>query len=608
MDKKPDRTGLPNTSRPSAQAAEPNCDLDAYAPSNYAFLQYEKSLQDASIFLSHAAGLKLSRPNSLRRRCLDTLVADGQKSASLLKQYLWEQQVGINQRPEPVVDAGVFSLVISAQELTELLYSAAYTSFPLRGLEPLSCIVYLLSAALHLLSNVSFADLGLILPCLAMMLRLSLANSTYLEKVSVYVPKDIRSVLRPLGLDPVTDALVCCPKCFATYAWEPSDPSQPCPEFCEYQDTPNSRSCGRRLRTAAASQPSLPAHLFFYQDLHHWIVRMYSRPDIEQHLDKGPIQGISGQMEDIWDGSILRNFLGPDGLPFMQKPPDEGRLVFGLNMDGFHPHGSQEVGKKTTICGIYLVCFNLPPEIRFKMENIFLLGVVPGPHEPSTHEVNHILRPLVNDLLILWETGIFLSRTCGRPLGRLVRGALIPVICDLPAARRVAGLGGHSSGYFCSECLQKLEDINNLSRETWTPRSYTDHVCHAEKWKNVETGADRENVFCEYGAKWSELLRLQYWDPTRFVVIVSMHGFYLRIFLQHVRDVWGMDIRLDDGDGFPDLNVGEQGVEQARRILQCFSVASGKSWKPYRAITCNPCVANLVFITAAERQHWSNSS
>lgn len=309
--------------------------------------------------------------------------------------------------------------------------------------------------------------------------------------------------------------------------------------------------------------------LFFYQDLHHWIARMYLRPDIEDYLDKAPLQSRSGQLEDIWDGTILRDFLGPDGLPFMQKPPEEGRLVFGLNMDGFHPHGSREAGKKTTICGIYLICFNLPPEIRFKMENIFLLGIVPGPHEPSTHEVNHLLRLLVDDLLVLWNTGIFISRTSRHPLGRLIRGALVPVICDLPAAQRVAGLGGHASGHFCSECLQTLDDICDLNREGWIPRSYADHMIYAERWKNAQTEADRNNVFREYGAKWSELLRLSYWDPTRYVVIDSMHGFYLHLFLRHVRDVWRMDVKFDNGDGFPDINVGKKDLENARQILQC---------------------------------------
>ena len=384
------------------------------------------------------------------------------------------------------------------------------------------------------------------------------------------VPSDIRTVLQPLNLNPETHAIVCCPKCFATYDWKPSDPREPCPEFCVYQGTPNSIICGRRLRTKNTTNPqlSLPTRQFFYQDLHHWLARMYSQPDIEDYLDKIPTGATTGKMEDIWDGTVLRDFTGPDRLPFMQKQESEGRLVFGLNMDGFHPHGSREAGKRTSICGIYLVCFNLPPALRFKMENVFLLGIVPGPQEPSTHEVNHLLRPLVDDLLLLWNSGIYLSRTARYPFGRLVRAALIPVICDLPAARRVAGLGGHSSGHFCSECLLKLDDINNLECHTWPRRDYQSHIQHAQKWKDAATESDRTLEFRKYGAKWSELLRLPYWDPTKFVVIDSMHGFYLRLYLRHVRDVWGMNVKLEDGDGFPDLNLSEGDLSKAHSVLQ----------------------------------------
>lgn len=48
------------TCPPSTQAKKPNFDLDPYAPSNYALLQYEKSLRDASVFVSRATCQKLS--------------------------------------------------------------------------------------------------------------------------------------------------------------------------------------------------------------------------------------------------------------------------------------------------------------------------------------------------------------------------------------------------------------------------------------------------------------------------------------------------------------------------------------------------------------------
>ncbi len=94
-------------SPPGTQTEEPNLDLDPYAQSNYAFLRYEKSLQEASEFLSRAASRKLSRIDSLRCKRLEIQVAKEKMHALQLKQDLWEQQRSINQRTEPVVDSSM---------------------------------------------------------------------------------------------------------------------------------------------------------------------------------------------------------------------------------------------------------------------------------------------------------------------------------------------------------------------------------------------------------------------------------------------------------------------------------------------------------------------
>ena len=51
---------------------------------------------------------------------------------------------------------------------------------------------------------------------------------------------------------------------------------------------------------------------------------------------------------------------------------------------------------------IYLALLNLPQNIRYKRENIILVGIIPGPAEPSIH-INTYLAPLVNELLDLWK-------------------------------------------------------------------------------------------------------------------------------------------------------------------------------------------------------------
>ena len=48
-----------------------------------------------------------------------------------------------------------------------------------------------------------------------------------------------------------------------------------------------------------------------------------------------------------------------------------------------------------------MVIFNLPRSERFKLENIILVGMIPGPKEPEN--VNPFLKPIVDDLKTLYE-------------------------------------------------------------------------------------------------------------------------------------------------------------------------------------------------------------
>lgn len=191
-----------------------------------------------------------------------------------------------------------------------------------------------------------------------------------------------------------------------------------------------------------------------------------------------------------------------------------------------------------------MICLNLPIHLRYRLENVYLVGIIPGPREPSLHEINHLLRPLVNELLQLWKVGYFLTRTSTRAAGRLVRVALIPLICDLPAARKTGGFMGHRAHIFCSFCRLPRADINNVNQDTWPKRhSWEEHIAHAQMWRDSPTKAKREAIQSQHGIRWSELLRLPYWDPTRFTVLDAMHNLFLGEFQHHCREVWQMNIK-----------------------------------------------------------------
>ena len=132
----------------------------------------------------------------------------------------------------------------------------------------------------------------------------------------------------------------------------------------------------------------------------------------------------------------------------------DSHLGLVLNINWFQPYDN-----KTHSTGIiYAAIANLPREIRFKRENMLILGILPGPSEPSLHQINHYLSPIVDELMQLWQ-GVMLDSTAENRDGRMIRTALILVSCDIPAARKVCG---HISALIsCHRCKKKANYVNN---------------------------------------------------------------------------------------------------------------------------------------------------
>lgn len=102
-----------------------------------------------------------------------------------------------------------------------------------------------------------------------------------------------------------------------------------------------------------------------------------------------------------------------------------------INVDWFQPykHVQYSVG------AIYLAILNFPRHLRYRRENMILVGIIPGPHEPSLH-MNSFLEPLVQDLLKLWK-GVQMQTTEGL---QVIRAALMCNSSDVPATRELEGL------------------------------------------------------------------------------------------------------------------------------------------------------------------------
>lgn len=354
-------------------------------------------------------------------------------------------------------------------------------------------------------------------------------------------PRDIRTAIQAFDLDPDTIHYACCKKCSSIY--QPRSKDNPdYPDVCTFRETPGSEQCGARLlRKKSKGEGVIPIRRYVYQPMKSWLGRLLSRPDIEQSFlpKAGPVSFFK-RMTDIWHGTELNEFKGPDGKWFFDSPAGEHRLAFSLFVDWFNPFGRKRGGKSATVGAIYLVCLNLPPEIRYRVENVYLVGIIPGPREPSNHHLNHLFQPLVDELLQFWEAGVFYSRTHKHKYGLLVKCVVIPVVADMVAARKLTGFMAHSGDWLCSFCKMQRKDIRNFDVDSWVRRSWEEHLEHATLWKDAATQEERDLHYSNGHIRWSELLRLPYWNPIRFTVVDTMHNFFEGEIKHHILDLWGM--------------------------------------------------------------------
>ena len=170
---------------------------------------------------------------------------------------------------------------------------------------------------------------------------------------------------------------------------------------------------------------------------------------------------------DIFDAEILWNFKGFDRMHF-SADGKEGWYVFLLCVDYFNPLGNKQAGKKSSIGLILLVCLNLPLELCYKPENMFLFGIIPGPNKPPLACINHYLSLLMDMLLEFWFTGVCFSHTCAYYYGSVIWCALICFVSNLPVACKTSGLTSIHHMQMCTicHCTQWQDDSLNNSFAT----------------------------------------------------------------------------------------------------------------------------------------------
>lgn len=220
-------------------------------------------------------------------------------------------------------------------------------------------------------------------------------------------------------------------------------------------------------------------------------------------------------MADITDGRMWNELVNK----YVTQAHFHGTFLGILvNIDWFQPykHISYSVGV------IYAVIINLPRTLRYKRENVIIIGVIPGPKEPSK-QMNSYLGPFVKELLELFD-GIYFTTKTGN---QLIKCVMVGLSSDIPATRKAAGFVGHNATKACSRCFKSFPKIGDrvifsgFERETWEPRSHESHYYQAYRTIRAQTKSEMKDIEKESGARYSIFLSYLITMPYDLLILIQ---------------------------------------------------------------------------------------
>ncbi|KAJ7852606.1 hypothetical protein B0H13DRAFT_2359401 [Mycena leptocephala] len=160
--------------------------------------------------------------------------------------------------------------------------------------------------------------------------------------------------------------------------------------------------------------------------------------------------------------------------------------------------------------------------------------------EQTGDELQRFIRPIVSDLLRLYQDGIVIP-TPSHPEGRLVRVVLLAVVCDKPAAHKIGGFGSHSHTCFCTMCWITLQDKK-------TPASFDANAFHrrtneeqrrlGEEYRKLTNKTQRAKFVKLHATRYTQLSRLPYFNLVEQIVIDPMHNLLMGLTKTHFHTIW----------------------------------------------------------------------
>ncbi|KAJ7779374.1 hypothetical protein DFH07DRAFT_730185, partial [Mycena maculata] len=249
------------------------------------------------------------------------------------------------------------------------------------------CVIILV-AFLHTRHQVSFRACGLLLTCLSFIfLRLP----GHLLTPEHPMPRTLKTVFSNLGLqnDKFTQHIVChqCHRLFDRRI--PSDTLCPDCNIALFQPATRQlfQSVISTIAETPAFEPTQKPHLVApIQLLSDGLREFFQRPGMVAAVNSWKVRPqVRRESRTIHDGEVWKNIKGHDGQKFFFGRSSEREIRIGttFSLDCNHD--------------------------RYRAENLILNGMPPGPTEPTADQLQQYLKVVVDDLILLYEQGIFIK-------------------------------------------------------------------------------------------------------------------------------------------------------------------------------------------------------
>ena len=208
-----------------------------------------------------------------------------------------------------------------------------------------------------------------------------------------------------------------------------------------YKDNENKESCTvcgeSRYEEPAQGNKSrkVPRNVLRYLPITARLQRLYMSQNTAKYMSYHAQPRDKSVMVHPSDGEAWMEF----NKMFPNFANEIRNVRLGLVTDGFTPFGIHAA--PYSCWPVFVVPYNLPPEMCTRKSNIILALVIPGPKHPGKN-FNVYMQPLIDELLDLWENGAA-TYDCHRKQNFTMRAIVLWTIHDFPAYGLVACWGTH---------------------------------------------------------------------------------------------------------------------------------------------------------------------